>query len=847
MMHLAPELRPLVDEALAAAGIGTWLISLDRQEVYWSDLTRRLHEVDPDHVPTLDTALSFFPPEARRRVSRAVDEGMRTGEPWELEVPLLTAKGRRIWARICARAVLRDGRPAFLTGTVSDITALRATLEANERLSFIMRQTRNAVLITNADGEVEWANDGFARITGFSSDAVVGRKAWPMLEQREVKAPGSPSFRDRLAEDRSFHVDLKLRRRDRAHLRLAVDVTSIVGEDGVGRGFIVVGIDVTERYRAEAEARAAVERRLTAETLLRELQDALPTAVLAYDQDERLIFFNAACATMFPRMAAAIKVGASLEDICRHGVAQGQFQDCGTAPHEQEAWLQNHLAAQRAPGPSRELALAGGQWVQLRERRSPSGHLVCTRSDITRLKHAEELAQRRAEEDSLTGLGNRALLYRKLEGMVEGRRDSDRSSGCLLLLDLDHFKAINDSMGHHAGDVLLQAVAERVRSLVRKGDTVARLGGDEFAILLNDIAGPAQVVSFIGRLRRLLEQPLKHGNATMTPSLSIGAAIFPDDGRDAETLMLSADTALYQAKRQGRHCHSFFDRSIAAALKRRAYLAEALRRALSHGEIDIALQPQIVVESRDHAGFEALARWSDGGQPVHPAEFIPVAEEMGLIVELGMQVLRRALAGMQELCNRGLEPGRVAVNVAAAQLLSEDFAGQVRDALCEYGIAPNRLEIELTETTLLDRSTELIVQVLRALGDMGVSIALDDFGTGYASLSHLTHFPVHRLKIDRRFVQGIASGTAPSPIARTVVSLAHGLGMEAVAEGVETEVQLAHLKAVGCDLAQGYLIGQPMALDEAANFLHRRAPAIWLGEIPASISRMPFQSATSLA
>ena len=562
-----------------------------------------------------------------------------------------------------------------------------------------------------------------------------------------------------------------------------------------------------------------------AQTLLRELTDASPNAIIAYDREERLIFFNPAYLFLFSRMAAVTRIGAGLEEMLRHGIAQGQFPDAGTKPETQWAWLARHLAEHREPGPSRELALPEGRWVQLRERRSASGHLVCIHSDITRLKTAEESARRQAEEDPLTGLCNRAVLFRKLAGLQLGQRGRDPRTACLILFDLDHFKVTNDSLGRSAGDALLREIGQRGLSLLRGGDTFARLGGDEFAILLHGIGTAAQALSFMGRLRARLEQPLAHDGAIVTPSLSIGASLFPEDAEDAETLFRCADTALYQAKRQGRHCHSFFDRSIAEMLERKARLADQLRRAIAEDDIQVAFQPQASTRDRQHRGFEALARWSGAGQPVPPSEFIPVAEEMGLIAPLGRLVLRRALGAMREFLRLGLEPGRVAVNVATAQLLSADFPREVRQELEAHGLGAEHLEIELTETSLLDRSTDRIVQVLREFNAMGVTIALDDFGTGYASLSHLTQFPVHRLKIDRRFVRDIEESGSPSPIARTVIGLAHGLGLEAVAEGVETEAQLAYLDEHGCDLVQGYLIGQPLGFEQAVAYL-RRAGAL---------------------
>jgi diguanylate cyclase (GGDEF)-like protein len=554
------------------------------------------------------------------------------------------------------------------------------------------------------------------------------------------------------------------------------------------------------------------------------LLEALPQAILAFDPAERLTFVNPAYAALFPAMAGVMRPGARLEEVLRHGVALGQFPAAGSRPETQRAWLAQELTAHRNPGPPREVALPGGRWAEMQEHRTPDGALICIRSDITRRVAAEERAQRHTEEDALTGLANRSALFEKLAELRRGRRGRDPHSACLLLFDLDDSKAINANLGHPAGDALLVEIATRGRALLRGGDVFARLGGDEFAILLHGIGTPPQAMSFMGRLRARLEQPLALGGAAITPSLSLGVALFPEDGEEAGTLFRGADTALYQAKRQGRHGHSFFDRSIAEMLDRKARLTEELRAAITAGSITIALQPQLRTRDGRHLGFEALARWPGAARPVPPSEFIPVAEEMGLIVPLSRLVLRQALEAMRAFDRLGLEPGRIAVNVATEQLLAADFPREVRAALQQHGVPPERLEIELTETTLLDRSADRIVQVLREFDAMGVSIALDDFGTGYASLAHLTQFPVHRLKIDRRLVRSIESGDSASLIARTVIGLAHGLGLEAVAEGVETAAQWDYLRKLGCDVVQGILPGAPF--DVAGAAAHLRATLV---------------------
>lgn len=808
----------LIEDALVTAGIGTWSVDLATQAVHWSAVTRAIHEVPQDYRPSLKAALGFFPPEARARIAAAIAGG-RAGTPWDLDLQLVTGRGRHIWVRTSGRTLHAQGQPSHLVGTIADITQRRAQSEENTRLSLVVQQMHNEAIITDPDFRIRWANEGFTRLTGYGGDEARGWRPDEFLHGPGTDPAAARAMADAVREGRRLVIEILKYRRDGSEFWVSCDIAPMRLRDGTLRGFIAIETDISALKREKAAGQAEIARRTTAETLLREVMDASPIAVIAYDQNERVIFFNSTYLRMFPRMQDGMRLGATLEEVVRHGLAHAQYPDAGETPESHEAWLAQYLAAHRQPGPSRQLMLPDGRWLQLRERRSPSGHLVCTRTDITRLKAAEEEARRLSELDPLTRLGNRALLFRRLAGLVAGGRHGDAATACLLLFDLDHFKATNDTLGHPAGDALLQEIAARGLQMLRREDSFVRLGGDEFAILLPGITTATQALSFLGQLRVRMEAPLAFGTATITPSLSIGVALYPGDASDADALFRSADTALYHAKRLGRHCHSFFDRSIAAALERKAELADQLRRAIAGNELSVVLQPQMRLRDGAHLGFEALARWSEQAAPVPPSEFIPVAEEMGLIAPLGALVLGQALGAVRHLLDLGLEPGRVAVNVATAQLLCDDFPREVREALARHDVPAHRLELELTETTLLDRSAERIVHVLRELKRMGISIALDDFGTGYASLSHLTQFHVDRLKIDRRFVRDIGEGGAPSPIARTVIGLAHGLGLEVVAEGVENAAQLQYLTEHHCDIVQGYLVGRPLTLAAAAEYL----------------------------
>ncbi|WP_186400603.1 bifunctional diguanylate cyclase/phosphodiesterase [Stappia sp. P2PMeth1] len=428
--------------------------------------------------------------------------------------------------------------------------------------------------------------------------------------------------------------------------------------------------------------------------------------------------------------------------------------------------------------------------------------------DVTEQRRKDEEIRRLAERDELTGLANRTLLRRRLETALR-QRLADRAGGALILIDLDHFKDINDTLGHDAGDIFLRATAERLTESAGRDDVVARIGGDEFVVVMPRISDEQAVLDTIARIDARLSQNVHIDGRDLSTTVSMGVALFPRDGDTPNTLLKHADIALFEAKAAGRQTHVFFSRALSAVRERRQSLAEALRGAIVADTLRVAFQPIVEAGSGRHKGFEALARWTLDGQAISPAEFIPLAEETGLAVPLGRLLLTRTLSLARRLADTGIDPGTISVNVSAAQLREPDFAASIAAALRDYGFPPQRLEIEVTETVILGRSSERIALTLRELRGLGTRIALDDFGTGYASLAHLKRIRVDRLKIDQSFVRDIETDADDAVIVRTVISLAKSLGMDVVAEGIETREQLAFLRHYGCDLAQGYLFGRP--------------------------------------
>lgn len=390
-----------------------------------------------------------------------------------------------------------------------------------------------------------------------------------------------------------------------------------------------------------------------------------------------------------------------------------------------------------------------------------------------------------------------------------------------MFLDIDRFKSVNDTLGHDAGDCLLQEVARRLVGVLRAGDTVARLGGDEFVLLLPEVKEPADAATVAEKILVAMHQPMDLDGHAVHFSASMGVALYPDDGEDPGALMRNADTAMYRAKSSGRDTVKFFTAEMNETVARLFRYESRMQRALERDEFDVFYQPLVNLRTGDLLGFEALMRWNSAEGPVSPAEFIPVAEESGLILALGDWVLRRACGQAAEWCAlAGDRPLVVAVNLSARQFRHPGLVDGVAEVLALSGLAPSSLELEITESTLMDQGGDTLNK-LHGLARMGVSLSIDDFGTGYSSLSYLKRFPVHKLKIDQTFVRDICIDRDDAAIVMAIINLAESLGLTTLAEGVENVQQLARLQEAGCRYCQGYYFSPPLPAAAATEFLKR--------------------------
>jgi diguanylate cyclase (GGDEF)-like protein len=452
--------------------------------------------------------------------------------------------------------------------------------------------------------------------------------------------------------------------------------------------------------------------------------------------------------------------------------------------------------------------------------------------ELRRAEHAEGALRESememkflAQHDTLTGLPNRAMFQEQAQQLIAQAARHDRRAA-LLFIDLDNFKQVNDTLGHGTGDALLKAAASRLRLATREEDLVARLGGDEFCVLLSEVTGPADAAAVAQKLLAALVDNFRIGERELYATASIGIGCFPEDGADANTLLMHADVAMYRAKDQGKNGYQFFSADMNRDAGSVLALIPALRGARERGELRIHYQPRFDMKSGRPTGMEALLRWQHPERGLlPPSEFIPIAEDTGLIVPIGEWILREACAQARRWMDAGLSPMTVGVNLSMRQLRHPGLVAQVRSALETSGLPAACLELEITESMAM-RSPDMIQKTLLELADLGLRLSLDDFGTGYSSLNHLKRFPIHALKIDKSFVDGLPTDEHDAAITRAIIAVAKSLNLDIVAEGVESTAQRDFLVATGCRQCQGYLYGKPSPADEfERRFLALTAPA----------------------
>ncbi|GAB2701176.1 putative bifunctional diguanylate cyclase/phosphodiesterase [Paenibacillus thermoaerophilus] len=552
--------------------------------------------------------------------------------------------------------------------------------------------------------------------------------------------------------------------------------------------------------------------------MLRNVIDMNPNHIYAINRDGVLTLANRSFAE-FNGYSPRQIVGMPVRDVVR--------SDGLTFDWQMDEWSRDALQSGDASIQSEDIVYTPQgdkrimQTVKLPVEFSGVPQWLCISVDITERKQYERTIMQMAYHDSLTELPNRLMFRQRLEALL--RHGDGRTAG-LLFLDLDRFKWVNDTAGHTTGDMLLRQVAERLREACPSDALVCRLGGDEFIVLASPCGAP-RAEEIAGKILEALDKPFRLAEQDYRITSSIGIALHPQDGSDVDTLVKHADSAMYEAKERGKNGYMFFNAELSRRLSRKLDIETSLRRAAEAGELSLFYQPQIRLSDGCCIGMEALMRWSHPvlGQ-VPPSEFIAVAEETGLILPIGRWALEEACRQMGEWRSSGLAPRRIAVNLSLRQLHDPHLTEWISNLLERYGIDPGALELEVTESTAMSDG-DLVVLRMRELKRLGVSLSIDDFGTGYASLSHLSQFPLDRLKIDRSFVRELAVGLNREPIVAAIVAMAGHLQLETIAEGVESDAQADFLRMIGCKEAQGHKYSQPLPAEAATEWLTARIAA----------------------
>ncbi len=742
---------------------------------------------------------------------RLVARLRKNGQVRNEEVEVRHQSGRALTGMLSASTFMLNGEPHMLS-IVRDVTEIKKAEEELRKLWRAVEQGAAGVIITATDGTIEYVNPKFTEMTGYAREEVVGRNP-RVLKSGEVSREEYRTLWSTILRGREWRGELRNRRKDGTLYWASASISPVKDPAGKVTHFIGIQADITSQKQAEEGLRASEER-------FRCLVESSVLGIVIEDEGIPL-FANQTYADIFGY--------GSPEDIIAVGSLDALYTP--TDLMRVKRYRNARLRGQNTP---KEYEFQGVRqdgsliWVRTQLNLVPwNGKSVIqsTVVDITLRKIYEERLHYQANFDAVTDLPNRTLALDRLTNAVARARRYSRKVG-ILFIDLDHFKKINDTMGHALGDQLLKQSAQRIKSCVREEDTVARLGGDEFTVILPDVKTSTDAESVARKILTAFRQPFVLDGNEAFVSTSVGITLCPDDGRDAELLMRNADAAMYQAKEQGRNTLRFFTAKLNERALARIHMESRLRRALDRKQFTLHYQPLIEIRSGRLIGAEALLRWREPSMAaVKPEKFIRLAEETGLIVPIGEWVLNRACKQSRLWKSQGLSNLSLSVNVSSRQFKGKTLVDAVTHALKRNGLSPDSLELEITEGLLMDDLPETKTAI-RQLEAHGLRLAVDDFGTGYSSLRYMTRFPLDTLKIDRSFVKDVLEDEAHATLVEAIIAMAHRLNYRVIAEGVETREQLDFLRKRGCDVAQGYYFSRALPAREFVQFYRTWNPAV---------------------
>jgi diguanylate cyclase (GGDEF)-like protein/PAS domain S-box-containing protein len=755
--------------------------TLDGTVVSWNAGAKRLYGYEAEEIVGRNVAVLAPPlrPDEMPQILQKIRRGERV-DHYETE---RLRKNGEVFAVSLTVSPVRgpDGRVVGASAIARDVTAHKRALADLRRLRQAVETFEVGVTITDMEGRILYSNRAEAQMHGYRAEELVGRHVSVFMPGSWEPTPGRPSAM------RSWRRETVNVRRDGTIFPVQLVSDAVAGADGSPIGIVTVCEEITERKCAEEALRSSEQRyRLLFERNL--------AGVYRATLDGRLLECNDAFARILGYSSREEVLSVTAWDLF---FDRSERDACLARLKEKGSLTNSELRMRRRDGTS--------VWVIENESLQGEEPIVeGTLVDITERRLAQERIEFQAYHDSLTALPNRVLFRDRLHmALAQGRR-SGRGLA-VAFLDLDHFKGINDTLGHAVGDALLRQVSLRLKECLREDDTVARVGGDEFVLLLPHVRQGAGASRIAEKVLARLREPFEIEGREVSITTSIGIALFPRDGEEADALVKNADAAMYRAKGLGRNCYELYDAGGERQGRERKALQRALRHALDRDQMTLVYQPQVDLRSGRVAGIEALLRWNHPSRgSMGPDEIVSLTEDSGVLHRLGEWALRTACANASGLIGAGLPPIRVGLNLSLIQLREPDLRRRVEGILDETGLPPEQLEIGIAESVAI-QSVGLVAPVLEGLVALGTRVAIDDFRGGYSSLSHLEHLPVHRLRVDRSLVTGIVGDPRGTALVDAIVKMAHSLGLRVVAKGVATRQQIGLLRHLGCDEIQGFV------------------------------------------
>lgn len=721
---------------------------------------------------------------------------------------------------------LKTSKGQFVLASIIDITERKRT---EEQFRLMVEAAPNAMIMVNHSGAISLVNTQAEHMFGYARAELIGQPIEVLVPTTVRDA--HPGMRDAFFADpkaRSMGVGRELHGLKKNGQEVPIEIGLNPIETSEGMFTLASIIDITERQQLER-----LSRTLHTDSLRQGMINSMPFSIIALDAQGKILAMNPATENM---------LGYSREQMVEQNIvdlihlpdeiaeyAQRLTQELGApiaADHsvitakaerglaDEYEWTYRRCDGERLP--------VHVSVVQLKDDSGEIAGFLSVAYDITERKQSQEFILQMAQHDALTGLPNRTLLLERLDLAIGQAQRRGKNVG-VLMMDLDYFKRVNDTLGHHIGDLLLQRLGKRMQNSLRDSDTLARLGGDEFVIVVPDLSTREQLDQVAEHLIREVSRPVEVQGHELFITPSLGGSMYPEGGQDANELLKNADTAMYAAKNAGRSTHRWFNHQMMEQNREKLVLTSALATALDNEQFSIAYQPEIDTHTGQIIGVEALLRWNHPSQgAISPSRFISLAEEAGMILPIGDWVLRTACQQLQQLNASLDQPLKLAVNVSPRQLQDDRWLDRIRSALDESGLPPKLLEMEITEGMLVTRPDES-TRKLQALQRMGARVVVDDFGTGYSSLSYLTRFPIDKLKIDRSFVRDLLVDAKDAAVIDAIIAMAHSLKIRVIAEGVETQQQWDYLRKRGCEELQGFFFSKGVPLEQLPALIEKFA------------------------